>query len=84
MPKRSSTNRDSSVTAFRVVERAIGEHINGAPLEDPDEGKNKAADLAARRASKRERQSYLPNVAKLLLKGPPLLAGSNERLFDSR
>ena len=43
MPKRSSTDRDFAVTAFRVVERAIGEHMDGTPLENPDAGKNKAA-----------------------------------------
>jgi hypothetical protein len=43
MPKRSSIDRDFAVTAFQVVERAIGEHMDGTPLEDPDAGKNKAA-----------------------------------------
>jgi hypothetical protein len=43
MPTRSSTDRDFAVNAFRVVEQAIGEHMDGAPLEDADAGKNKAA-----------------------------------------
>ncbi len=43
MPRRSSTDRDFAVNAFRVVERAIGEHMDGTPLEDPDAGKNSAA-----------------------------------------
>lgn len=43
MPKRSSTDRDFAVNAFRVVEQAIGEHMDGTPLEDPDAGKNPAA-----------------------------------------
>ena len=43
MPKRSSTDRDFAVNAFRVVEQAIGEHMDGPPLEDPNEGKNPAA-----------------------------------------
>ena len=43
MPRRSSTDRDFAVTAFRVVEQAIGEHMDGTPLEDPDAGKNPAA-----------------------------------------
>jgi hypothetical protein len=43
MPTRSSTDRDFAVNAFRVVEQAIGEHMDGTPLEDPDAGKNKAA-----------------------------------------
>ena len=29
--------------ARRVVEHAIGEHLDGTPLEDPDAGKNPAA-----------------------------------------
>ena len=40
---RSSTDRDFAVNALRVVEQAIGEHIDGTPLEDPDAGKNAAA-----------------------------------------
>ena len=43
MPRRSSTDRDFAVNAFRVVEQAIGEHMDGTPLEDPDAGKNQAA-----------------------------------------
>lgn len=43
MPKRSSTDRDFAVNAFRVVEQAIGEHMDGTALEDPNEGKNPAA-----------------------------------------
>jgi hypothetical protein len=43
MPRRSSTDRDFAVNAFRVVEQAIGEHMNGTPLENPDAGKNPAA-----------------------------------------
>lgn len=31
------------MNAFRVVEQAIGEHMDGTALEDPDAGKNKAA-----------------------------------------
>ncbi len=43
MPTRSSKDRDFAVNAFRVVEQAIGEHMDGTPLNDPDAGKNKAA-----------------------------------------
>jgi hypothetical protein len=43
MPKRSSTDRDFAVNAFRVVEQAIGEHMDGTPVEEPDAGKNPAA-----------------------------------------
>ncbi len=31
------------MTARRVVEQAIGEHMDGTPLEDPNAGKNPAA-----------------------------------------
>lgn len=43
MPKRSSKDRDFAVSAFRVVEKAIGEHMDGSPLEDSNKGKNPAA-----------------------------------------
>lgn len=43
MPRRSGERRDFMQIAREVVERAIGEHMNGAPLEDPDAGKNPAA-----------------------------------------
>lgn len=40
MRTRSSKDHDFTVTARRVVEQAIGERLDGSPLEDPDEGKN--------------------------------------------
>src|SRR5262245_36957710 len=50
MPRRSSmakkrtpkrgTDHDFAVNAFRVVEQAIGEQMDGSPLPDPDAGKN--------------------------------------------
>ena len=43
MRKRSSTDRDFAVTAPHVAEQAIGEHMDGTPLEDPNAGKNSAA-----------------------------------------
>ncbi len=43
MPRRSSIDRDFAVNAFRVVEKAIGEHMDGNALVDPDAGKNQAA-----------------------------------------
>ena len=33
-------DRDFTVTARRAVEQAIGEHLDGTPLKDPNEGKN--------------------------------------------
>ena len=43
MPKRSSKDHDFAVNAFRIVEQAIGEKMDGTPLPDPDKGKNPAA-----------------------------------------
>jgi hypothetical protein len=43
MPARSSKDHDFAVNARRVVEQAIGEHLDGAPLENPDAGKNPVA-----------------------------------------
>ena len=43
MPRRSSKDHDFATVARRVVEQAIGEHLDGTPLEDPDAGKNPAA-----------------------------------------
>jgi len=43
MPTRSSKDHDFATVARRVVEKAIGEHLDGTPLEDPNAGKNPAA-----------------------------------------
>jgi hypothetical protein len=43
MPKRSSKDHDFAVNAFRIVEQAIGEKMDGGPLPDPNAGKNPAA-----------------------------------------
>jgi hypothetical protein len=43
MPTRSSKDHDFATVARRVVEQAIGEHLDGTPLEEPDAGKNPAA-----------------------------------------
>lgn len=43
MPRRSSKDRDFFAIARRVVEQAIGEQMDGTPLEDPNAGKNPAA-----------------------------------------
>lgn len=42
-PKRAGTAHDFTVTARRVVEQAIGEKLDGSPLDDPHAGKNPAA-----------------------------------------
>lgn len=53
MPKRSSIDRDFAVNALRVVEQAIGEKMDGSPLEDPDAGKNEAAVALGRLGGKK-------------------------------
>ena len=40
MPTRSSKEHDFVTVARRVVEQAIGEHLDGTPLENPDARKN--------------------------------------------
>ena len=53
MPIRSSTGRDFAVNASRVAEKAIGEHMDGTPLEDPNAGKNQAAVALGRLGGKK-------------------------------
>lgn len=43
MPIRSSKDHDFATVARRVVEQAIGEKLDGSPLDDPNAGKNPAA-----------------------------------------
>jgi hypothetical protein len=43
MPTRSSKDHDFTMVARRVVEQAIGEKLDGTPLDDPYAGKNPAA-----------------------------------------
>ena len=43
MPRRSSKDHDFMTVARSVVERAIGEQMDGSPLPDPNAGKNPAA-----------------------------------------
>jgi hypothetical protein len=43
MTKRSGEKRDFMQIAREVVERAIGEQMDGSPLPDPNVGKNPAA-----------------------------------------
>lgn len=43
MPKRAGKDHDFAVNAFRVVEKAIGEQMDGKPLDDPNARKNLAA-----------------------------------------
>jgi hypothetical protein len=43
MPSRSSKDHDFMAVGRRVVEQAIGEKLDGSPLDDPHAGKNPAA-----------------------------------------
>ena len=43
MPACPSKDRDFVTIARTVIEQAIGEHLDGTPLVDPDAGKNPAA-----------------------------------------
>jgi hypothetical protein len=43
MPSRSSKDHDFMTVARRVVEQAIGEHLDGTALQAPNAGKNPAA-----------------------------------------
>ena len=43
MPSRSSKDHDFATVARHVVEQAIGEHLDGTPLDDPNKGKSPAA-----------------------------------------
>ena len=43
MPRRSSKDRDFATLARNIVEQAIGEKLDGTPLQDIDKGKNQAA-----------------------------------------
>jgi hypothetical protein len=53
MPKRPTKDRDFTVVARRVVEQAIGEHLDGTPLEKPDAGKNPTAVALGRLGGKK-------------------------------
>lgn len=43
MPKRPIKDHDFATVARRVVEQAIGERLDGSPLQDPHAGKNRKA-----------------------------------------
>jgi len=76
MPRRSSiVDHDFMTVARNVVERAIGEKMDGSPLDDPDLGKNphavalgrlgglKGGKARAETLSARERQSIARKAA---------------------
>ena len=53
MPTRSSKDHDFVTVARSVVERAIGERLDGTPLEGPNAGKNPHAVALGRMGGQR-------------------------------
>jgi ribosomal protein S6E (S10) len=55
MPTRSSKPKDHdfATNARRIVEQAIGEKLDGSPLDDPNAGKNPAAVALGRLGGKK-------------------------------
>ncbi|HUJ96155.1 MAG TPA: hypothetical protein VLW84_12865 [Terriglobales bacterium] len=53
MVKKSGQKRDFMQVARAVVEQAIGERMDGTPLENPDAGKNAAAVALGRLGGRR-------------------------------
>ena len=57
MPRRSSKDRDFVVRARQIVEQAIGEQLDGTPLEDLDTQKNPHAVALGRLGGKKGGQA---------------------------
>jgi hypothetical protein len=53
MPNRPIKDHDFMTVARRVVEQAIGEQLDGKPLEDPNAGKNPKAISRGRAGGKK-------------------------------
>jgi hypothetical protein len=53
MAKRSGKDHDFATVARSVVEQAIGEHLDGTPLKNPNAGKNPAAVKAGKIGGKK-------------------------------
>jgi hypothetical protein len=74
MQRRSSKpkDRDFTVVARGVVEQAIGEQLDGSPLENPDAGKNLHAvalgKLGGRKGGKARAKNLSPAQRKLIAK----------------
>jgi hypothetical protein len=65
MAKRPGTakSHDFTAVARRVVEQAIGEHLDGSPLPDPNDGKNPRRVAAGVEAGKRGGPARAVNLA---------------------
>lgn len=72
MPRRSSKERDFATNALRVVEKAIGEHMDGTQLENPHAGKNPAAvalgKIGGRKGGKARAEKLSPSERKAIAK----------------
>ena len=72
MPTRSSKDHDFTTVARRVVEQAIGEKLDGTPLDDPNEGKNPHAvalgRLGGAKGGKARAESLSPRKRKQIAK----------------
>jgi hypothetical protein len=86
--ERQGTEHDFAVVARRVVEQAIGEKLDGSPLDDPDAGTNLAAvalgKLGGRMAARRgPTRSPRPSVLQLR-RAPLRLDGRRYRPIKQR
>ena len=72
MPTRSSKDHDFTTVARRVVEQAIGEKLDGTPLDDPNNGKNPHAvalgRLGGAKGGKARAESLSPRKRKQIAK----------------
>ncbi len=72
MAKRPIRDHDFLTVARRVVEQAIGEQLNGKPLDDPNAGKNPAAvalgKLGGKKGGKARAKKLSPEKRKAIAK----------------
>ncbi len=69
-PKRTGTAHDFTTIARRVVEQAIGEKLDGSPLDDPHEGKNPAAVALGKLGGAKEPSNNKLNTLADEMRGP--------------
>ena len=80
-PKREGTPHDFAVIARRVVEQAIGEKLDGSPLDEPSAGKHPAAVALGKLGGAKGRPARAANlsarrrrdIAKKAAQGPRVL-----------
>ena len=83
VPKETGKPRDFFAIARSVVEQAIGEQMDGTPLEDPDAGKNPAAvalsKLGASKGGKARAAKLSPAKRKQIAKKAAMTRWSTDR-----